>query len=146
MDSQTHTQAIVVAQSTLDSNQDTEEIALFDTNGDPYVVTATGADFTTLQSRVTALESIPAVTTATAIGTAGKTTASAEPAANRIVPVKFTNGNSASSPTVSFNGGAARSILLGGSAPTGAKMTVAAGGVVLFWFDGTSLHQFGTVA
>ena len=88
---------------------------------------------------------VPSVT-GSAIGTVGKTTTAVEPAANTIVPIKFTNGNSASSPTIAFNGGTARAIQLGGVAVTGAKLTVAAGGVVLFFFDGTILHQLGTVA
>lgn len=83
------------------------------------------------------------VTTGSAIGTVGKTTTSAEPNAGSIVPVLFTNGNSASSPTLAFDGGAARAIQLGGTASTGAKLAVAANGVALFYFDGTVLHQIG---
>lgn len=83
------------------------------------------------------------VTTATAIGTAAKTTATAEPAAGTIVAVIFTNGNSAETPTLAFNGGAARVMKLGGTASAAAKLTVAATGVALFYFDGTILHQLG---
>lgn len=83
------------------------------------------------------------VTTATAIGTAAKTTVSALPANNTFVLVKFTNGNSAASPTLAFATGGAKTILLGGTAPSGAEATFAADGVGMFWFDGTSLHQIG---
>lgn len=84
-----------------------------------------------------------AKTVGTAIGTAAKTTTSAEPAANTIVALKFTNGNSAETPTVAFNGGTARALKLGGTASAAAKFTLAANGVALFWFDGTILHQIG---
>lgn len=130
MDDELVTQAVVNPQAALNPDQGTEHLALFNPDGSPYVSNDTG----------------PAVTTATAIGTAAKTTTSDAPAVNTFVAVKFTNGNSASSPTVAFNGGSAISILLGGTASTGAKMTVAANGVVVFWFDGTNLHQLGTVA
>lgn len=83
------------------------------------------------------------VTTATAIGTAAKTTTSAEPEANSLVAIKFTNGNSASSPTVAFAGGSARAIQLSGAASTGAELALAANSVALFFFDGTILHQVG---
>lgn len=88
---------------------------------------------------------MPSVT-ASAIGTVGKSVTTAEPAANTIVPIKFTNGNTASAVTVAFAGGTARAIQLGGVAIAGAKLTVAANGIVLFFFDGTVLHQLGTVA
>ena len=86
------------------------------------------------------------VVVGTAIGTAAKTVTDAAPANNTFVSVKFTNGNSAETPTVAFAGGGAIPILLGGTAVTAAKMTVAANGVVVFFFDGTNLHQLGTVA
>lgn len=121
-------QAIRVALPQARENQTFERIAFFNADGTPQ----TGRDFT-----------FGAVTTGTAIGTAAKTTTSAEPAADTIVPIKFTNGNSAASPTVAFNGGTARSILLGGTAPAAIECTLAANGVGLFWFDGTALHQFG---
>lgn len=118
-------------QQTIHLDHPTEEIALFNEDGSIY----TGRD-----------EDYAPVTTETAIGTAAKTTTSPEPEANTIVPIKFTNGNSAETPTVSFNGGSARAIKLGGTAVTAAKCTVAANGVVLFWFDGTVLHQLGVVS
>jgi hypothetical protein len=86
-----------------------------------------------------------AYTTATAIGTAAKVVAGNEPLPNTFVPIKFTNGNSAASPTVAFGGGTARAIQLGGAAPLATEITVAANGVVVFWFDGTVLHQLGLV-
>lgn len=86
------------------------------------------------------------VTTGTAAGTAAKTTTAAEPVAGALVPIKFTNGNTAASPTVAFNGGTARNILLGGTAPGAAEITIGANGIAFFYFDGTNLHQFGVVS
>lgn len=121
----------VIPRAVADATTDLGEISLFDAAGAPVTLNApSGATFAP-------------ITTATAIGTAAKTTTSPEPAANTLVPVKFTNGNSASSPTLAFNGGSARAIQLAGVASTGAKITVAANGVALFWFDGTILHQVG---
>ncbi len=121
-------QTQVSTQATLDRNRVVEEVAHFKADG----TLVTGRD-----------QTFAAVVTATAIGTAAKTTTSDEPEADTIVPIKFTNGNSANSPTVAFNGGTARAIQLGGTASTGAKCTIAAEGVGLFWFDGTVLHQMG---
>lgn len=142
-------QAVVTAQAALNDDTEVVGLALFNADGTPYTFAATGTDFAALAARVAAVEgkeTDPAVTTATAIGTAAKTTAAAVPVANTFVAVKFTNGNSANSPTVTFATGGAIPILLGGVASTGAKMTVAANGVVVFFYDGTSLHQLGTVA
>lgn len=123
----------IVSLDAANPNQPAQPVALFDEDGTSINVNApTGALFTPL-------------TTATAIGTAAKTIAEAEPAANTIVPIKFTNGNSANSPTVAFNGGSARAIQLGGVAATGAKCAIAATGIALFFFDGTILHQIGTM-
>src|SRR5689334_5333351 len=105
-----------------------EDVALFNADGSIY--TGRDTDFA-------------AITVGTAIGTAAKTTTAAEPEANTIVPIKFTNGNSAETPTVAFAGGSARAIKLGGTAIVAAKFTLAANGVALFWFDGTVLHQIG---
>ena len=116
------TQAVVTSQSSLNEHQKVERFALFRPDGAPQ---------------------LSAIVTGTAIGTAAKTTTSPEPLANTIVPIRFTNGNSAASPTVAFNGGTARAIHLGGAAPAGAEITIAAGGVALFWFDGTVLYQLG---
>lgn len=129
-------QFIVVEQTRLhthhvDVDRPTEHVALFNEDGSQY----TGRD-----------EDYAPVTTATAIGTAAKTTTSPEPEANTIVPIKFTNGNSAETPTMAFNGGTARAMKLGGTASVAAKLTVAANGVVMFFFDGTVLHQFGVIS
>jgi len=83
------------------------------------------------------------ITVATAIGTAAKTTAADEPASGSLVPIKFTNGNSADTPTVAFDGGTARAIKLAGTAVDADNFTLAANGVALFYFDGTVLHQIG---
>lgn len=124
------TQAVInTGQATLDPNQGIQQIAFFRPDGSAVIPGFGGL-----------------VTTGTAIGTAAKTTTSPEPPANSVVPIKFTNGNSAASPTVAFNGGSARSILLGGSAPGSAEITIAANGIAFFYFDGTSLHQFGVVS
>lgn len=128
------TQAVVATQAGFQEHQGVEKIALFNTDGTPYNPSDGG--------KVT----FAPVTTGTAIDTAGKTTTSPEPAANTLVVIKFTNGNSAASPTVAFNGGTARAIHLGGAAAGSAEVTIAAGGVAVFWFDGTVLHQVGLVA
>jgi hypothetical protein len=125
LDNKSNLQAIITAQPALNPNQSVEEFALFNADGTPYHLP------------------VYPVTTDTAIGTAGKTTTTPEPLADTIVPIKFTNGNSAANPTVAFNGGSARSIYLNGVAVAAADITVAANGVVLCWFDGTRLHQFG---
>lgn len=129
---QTVTQAIVTEQADFRPNQKVERFALFDTDGTPFEFPETGEDV-----------AYSVVTVGNAIGTAGKTTTSAEPAANTIVPIKFTNGNSAETPTVAFNGGTARAVQLGGTASAAAKLTLAVNGVALFFFDGTVLHQIG---
>lgn len=131
MSNQAVNQQRISSRTSIDQHQVVEDVALFNSDGTPY--TGRNAVFAP-------------VTTATAIGTAAKTTTDSEPAANTIVPIKFTNGNSAASPTVAFNGGTARSIHLGGAAPGAAEITIAAQGVALFWFDGTVLHQIGLYA
>ncbi len=128
MQNKTITQAVISDKTTLDANQTIEELALFNADGSPY----TGRDAV-----------LAPVVLAGTISTAAKTTTSDEPAANTLVPLKFTNGNTANSPTVAFNGGTARAIKLGGTAATGAKCTLAADGVALCWFDGTVLHLVG---
>jgi hypothetical protein len=119
------TQAIVTEQAEYREHQTVERFALFDANHDPVKFGPT------------------AVSTSTAIGTAAKTTTSAEPVAGSVVAVAFVNGNSAETPTLAFNGGTARAMKLGGTASAAAKLAVAANGVALFWFDGTVLHQIG---
>lgn len=89
-----------------------------------------------------AFTNVPVVT-ATAIGTAAKVVATPEPAANTLVLIKFTAGNTAASPTVAFAGGSARAIQLGGTASAAIEITLAANGIAMFFFDGTILHQIG---
>ncbi len=128
----TRSQIKIVPGGTPDPNQVFGEMSFYDEDGQPVtVVTEEGG-----------LSDDPVVT-GSAIGTVGKTTSAPEPAANSLVFVKFTNGNSASSPTLAFDGGTARAIQLGGTAVTDAKLAVAAGGVAVFFFDGTILHQVG---
>ena len=120
-------QAMYAAQPTLDPNRAIDEVAMFGANGQPI--------------------SIPpyiSVSTNDLITTVAKTTTTAEPAANTLVFVKYVQGNSVVS-TLTFSGGVARSIYLGGAAPTAAKHTVAANGIVGFWFDGTILHMLGSM-
>lgn len=122
------TQATVTAQARPTAGRGMQRLALFNPDGSVFG----GQNL-----------AFAPVTVGNAIGTVGKTTTSAEPAANTFVAVIFTNGNSANSPTIAFDGGSARAIKLGGTASTGAKCAIAAGGVGVFWFDGTVLHQVG---
>ena len=124
-----HKQAVVGTRASQAPDQYTEHISLFNDDGTPF----TGYP-------------LEAVVTATAIGTAAKTTTADEPRANTLVPIKFTNGNSAAAVTVAFNGGSARAVHLAGATATGAELTIAANGVAMFWFDGTILHQLGVYA
>lgn len=115
----------VVEGGPVDQNQIVGKISLYDADGNGVT------------------PGVKNVTTDSAIGTVGKSTTSDEPPANSLVAVTFTNGNSAASPTLAFNGGTARAMKLGGTASAAAKLAVAAGGVALFLFDGTTLHQIG---
>jgi hypothetical protein len=118
-------QIIVTGQKNLVSSLIAEDCAFFTPSGQqltPGVITAT---------------------TATAVGTAAKTTTTALPPANSLVAVSFTAGNTAASPTLNFNGAGAVTILLGGSAPSSAEITLSANGVAMFFYDGTNLHQIG---
>jgi hypothetical protein len=120
-------QAMYTVQPTLDPNRAIDEVAMFGANGQPI--------------------SIPpyiSVSTNDLITTVAKTTTTAEPSANTLVFVKYIQGNSVVS-TLTFSGGVARTIYLGGAAPTAAKHTVAANGIVGFWFDGTILHMLGSM-
>lgn len=118
-------QVSVVRQATPNNNLTLEDTAFFAPDGSPVV------------------PGVRAYTTATAIGTAAKVVSAAAPDAGSLIALTFTNGNSAASPTVNFNGAGAVNVLLGGAAPAGAESTFAAGGVGLFFYDGTSLHQVG---
>jgi hypothetical protein len=66
--------------------------------------------------------------------------------AGTCLAVTFTSGNTAASPTIAFNGGTARAIVLGGAASAALEITVGNGGMGFFYFDGTSLHQFGVIS
>lgn len=125
----------VVSAAAPQSNHVVHDVALFAADGSPLLVHQSAATLP-----------ITPATTATAIGTAAKTTTAAEPAANTMVLLKFTNGNSVAAPTVAFAGGAARAIQLAGATPAAGEITIAAGGVGLFWFDGTVLHQAGALS
>jgi hypothetical protein len=118
-------QVTITEQATVNPSQTLEEVAFFTPSG----------------QQVT--PGVILVTAGALIGTAAKTTASPVPPRNSIVAVTFTSGNNAASPTLNFNGAGATAILLGGTAPTGAEATFVAGGVGLFFYDGTSLHQMG---
>lgn len=131
MGNQVTTQAVVTDQDAISTNQKVESIALFNADGTPYT------------GRNSVFEP---VVVGSAIGTVGKSTTADEPAANTLVPIEFTNGNSAESPTIAFNGGTARQIHLGGAQVAAADCAIAAGGVALFFFDGTVLHQTGVIA
>lgn len=104
------------------------------------VVVAIEAQGTQISDLETSSNVFPLVTTATAIDTAAKTTTSDEPAANTLVPIKFTNGNSADTPTVAFDGGDPIDIVYNGTAVDADDFTLAANAVVMFYFDGTDLH------
>jgi hypothetical protein len=127
------TQAIVTTRDKIKRHKTVENFALFAEDGTPIDLhPQTGANLVH-----------ETITTDTAIGTAAKTTTSEAPLAGTLVAIKFTNGNSANSPTVAFDGGAAKPILLGGTPSTGAKCAIAANGIGVFLYDGTSLHQVG---
>lgn len=128
MGHQTVNQSKLVKQSKVNDKQAVEQMALFDEQGKPF----TGRSL-----------SYAAVVLAGATGTAGKTSTEAPPVVGSLVPLQFTNGNTAASPTVTFATGGAKPILLGGSAPAGAEITLAANGIALFYYDGASLHQVG---
>lgn len=81
-----------------------------------------------------------AVTIATAIGTADKT-AAVVPATGKIYALTFTNGNSASSPTLNLGSNGAKAFQRVGTDVT--SLTIAAGGVVLVYFTGTKYIILG---
>ncbi len=105
------------------------EIALFDSAGAPVPMPQLGG----------------LLTCNSAIGTVGKSVTNAEPPAGTLVVIKFVNGNNVV-PTISFNGGTARTINLAGAPPTAAEITIAANGVGLFYWDGSALHQVGVLS
>jgi len=125
----TNVQAIIVSQPSLNAHQTIQEHAFFDSKGQPIILAATYS-----------------VTTTDAATATAKTTTSVEPPANSYVMVKYagTNGNTVAH-TLTFNGGTARTIYLGGAAPGAGKHTAAQNGVIGYWFDGTILHQLGSM-
>lgn len=128
-------QAVIVTQP-FNPNQAIEEHAFFNASGSPITFVTTPT-IGTVSPTYTA-------TTADIITAVNKTFTVVEPAANTIVFVKYTAGNSVAH-TLQFSGGVVRNIQLGGAAVTAAKHTVAANGVVGYWFDGTIFHMFGSM-
>lgn len=86
-----------------------------------------------------------AATTATASATATKvvTVSGWTPAAGDLLALTFTSGNAINVPALSINGGGAKSILLGGTAPGWVHGVAAAGSVWVMRYDGTSWHMMG---
>jgi len=124
---QTRTQAVLVTnQSEISEHQVAIDLALFDETGAPVVVP----------------KPLEIITVTGLIGTAAKTTTHAAPPVG-LVPIKFTSGNAANAPTVAFNGGAAKAVLLGGVEPLGTETAIGANGIALFFYDGANLHQIG---
>ena len=121
-------QVIITSQASVNATQVSEDTAFFTSGGLPV------------------MPGFAPVTVAGAIGTAAKTTTTPEPLAGTCLAVTFTSGNTAASPTISFNGGTARAIVLGGSASAAIEITAGVGGMGFFYFDGTSLHQFGVIS
>lgn len=120
-------QAVIVSQPVLNPNQNLEEHAFFGSNGAPI-----------------SLAPFAAATTADIITATNKTIAATEPQANTFVFIKYTAGNSVVH-TIQYTGATAKTVYLGGAAPTAAKHTVAANGVVGYWFDGTYFHMLGSM-
>lgn len=104
----------------------TEEVAFFSASGASVV------------------PGIVPVTAAGTIGATAKTTTTPEPAAGTVLAITFTEGNTATTPTLAFNGGTARNFRVGGANSAAAKIVFSALGVGFFYFDGTYLHQFGS--
>lgn len=122
-------QAVLVTQPSINPNQVLEEHAFFDAKGVsvtlPPTYSVTTNDVGTLPA---------------------KTTTSTEPPANSYIAVKYagTGGNSVAH-TLAFAGGTPRTIWLGGAAPAAGKHTTAINGIIVYWFDGTILHQLGSM-
>lgn len=134
------TRALVVTDAQADQGNDVNQVAL------KLLLTNADGD-NILDQLVKNLAAVQAqntpITVAGLIGTAAKTSTSPAPAENSLVHLKFTNGNSAAAPTVAFNGGAAKPVLLGGAAPGAGEIALSANGIAQFFYDGTSLHQIG---
>lgn len=121
-------QVVITPQTKVNASLTTEDMAFFTSSGSPII------------------PGFQPVTVAGTISVAAKTTTTKEPAAGSCLAVTFTSGNTATSPTISFNGGTARAIVLGGAASAAIEITVGVGGMGFFYFDGTNLHQFGVIS
>lgn len=129
-------QAILVQKESIDQSLAIENISLFNSSGQSLDLTPkTGSS----------LIFTPYTTSSDHAATA-KVVTSVEPLPGTLVIIKFTNGNTVADVTVSFNGGPARSIFLGGDAIQHSHINLASNGVILCWFDGTYLHQVGSIA
>ncbi len=108
------------------------------------------SDFATPEDVATRQPKIVSCVTATAAATAAKvvTIDDYTLVAGAILALKFTSGNTASSPTISVNGGAAIQIRTAAGQPTAASGTgaayAAANGTMLFYYDGTYMCLFGS--
>ena len=89
---------------------------------------------------------IPAGICATAIGTAAKvvTIADYTPAVGDVIAITFTSGNSASAMTLNINSIGAHAIRMNNIATTTAFSTLAAGAVILLYWDGTYFQMLGS--
>lgn len=86
-------------------------------------------------------------TVETAAATAAKevTIADYVPAQGDILCLKYTLGTSASSPTLSINGGPATAIILGSTLASVVTHTVGANGEIKYCYDGTEWQMFGSM-
>jgi len=82
-------------------------------------------------------------TITTLASTATKTVNIPEPPTGTLVVLTFTHGNTVANTTVSFNGGTARPIYIGGEPAIVVDFSLLANSVVMCWFDGTKLHLSG---
>jgi len=115
----------------------------FLSNDGSYKEVQSGGDLTSKQNKVINLTTDTAISVAAKVITATETVTSGD-----ILAITYTNGNTANFPTVSINNAAPLQILLGGQTPYGTANSgaayVVAGGTVLYLYDGTKLHQFGS--
>lgn len=66
------------------------------------------------------------------------------PTPGDILAITFTNGTSASTPTLNINGTGAKNIRLGSNNATSTTLTVGAGGVVMMYYTGTHYQLMGS--
>lgn len=66
------------------------------------------------------------------------------PTPGDILAITFTNGTSASTPTLNINGTGAKNIRLGSNNATSTALTVGAGGVVMMYYTGTHYQLMGS--